>query len=137
MTRFAFGAKCGIRGERLAAKTLSLSNEDNAIAPMPKPVCLKKWRRVMSRSCSDCLFISEPRLFAVIDFPKAHSNVQLAFARVARMARNPPVIGALPGKSAAERGYDRVNRVAPAVSHHRAAMRVADLNVSRQPFYQP
>src|SRR5215510_3241080 len=49
------------------------------------------------------------------------------------MARNQPVVGDLPGESAAERGYDGVNRVAPAVSHHYTAMRVGDLNMSRQP----
>src|SRR5215471_7075648 len=49
------------------------------------------------------------------------------------MARDPPVIGGPPGERAAERRDDRVNRVASAVSHHYAAMRVADLDVSGQP----
>src|SRR5262245_65013400 len=85
----------------------------------------------MSRSRSDCLFISEPRIFEFIPplwrRQAAFSDVQLSFTRVAGVARDPPVIGGPPGERAAERRDHRVNRVTPTVSHHYAAVRVGDL----------
>src|SRR5262245_9634806 len=95
----------------------------------------------MSRSFSDCLFISEPWLFAAIAvstassrrFHAAYLNIQLAFTRVARMARDLFMIGRPPGERAAQRRDDRVNRVTPTVSHHQATTGVVDLDMSSQP----
>src|SRR5262245_15113322 len=95
----------------------------------------------MSRSFSDCLFISEPWLFAAIAvstassrrFHAAYLNIQLAFTRVARMARDLFVIGRPPGERAAQRRDDRVNRVTPTVSHHYAAAGAVDLDLPSQP----
>src|SRR5581483_11137033 len=64
MMFLAFGAKCGPRGASLPsteAKSFSSSSAASASEPMPKPVCLKKWRRVMSRIKSDRSFIAHLR----------------------------------------------------------------------------
>src|SRR5262249_13781947 len=48
----ARGLKERLPGPMVSANSFSFSKADNAIAPIPRPLSLKKWRRVIDRSLS-------------------------------------------------------------------------------------
>src|SRR5205809_7066238 len=63
MILLALGGKCGalgFMGSSGSANRFSFRRAERASAPIPKPLCAKKWRRVIAFKTSSCSLISTP-----------------------------------------------------------------------------